>query len=92
MDYAHACKQAWEQPHEMSAVRAERRMTYANRHSTPVISATVMPALAAACRLTWSEPMPAVRASLSFFAFSMRSGVLHMYMGCQRLQEYASQA
>lgn len=41
----------------------------------PVTSATVTPIFAAASRLTWSEPMPAVRASFSFLAFPSLSGV-----------------
>ena len=43
----------------------------------PVTSATVMPPLVllAASRSTWSEPMPAVTASLSFFALARRSAV-----------------
>ena len=41
-----------------------------------VTSATVMPLSIAACRSVWSEPMPAVMMSLSFFAFAMRSCVM----------------
>jgi len=29
----------------------------------------------AACKSTWSEPIPAVMASLSFFALAMRAAV-----------------
>lgn len=42
---------------------------------SPVTSATVIPALEAASRSTWSLPMPAVSASFSFGALAMRSGV-----------------
>jgi hypothetical protein len=43
----------------------------------PVTSATVMPPLVwfAASRSTWSEPMPAVMAILSFLAFARREAV-----------------
>ena len=43
----------------------------------PVTSATVTPpfVLLAALRSTWSEPMPAVMASLSFLALARRSAV-----------------
>ncbi|MBB5329163.1 hypothetical protein HDF14_002779 [Edaphobacter lichenicola] len=40
-----------------------------------VTSATVTPFLIAASRSTWSDPMPAVTANLSFFAFAIVSGV-----------------
>ena len=40
-----------------------------------VTSATVMPRSIAACRSTWSEPMPAVIAIFRFFALAMRSAV-----------------
>jgi hypothetical protein len=40
-----------------------------------VTSMTEMPLSMAACRSTWSEPMPAVTASLSFGAFAIRSAV-----------------
>ena len=40
-----------------------------------VTSATVIFRSMAACRSTWSEPMPAVIASLSFFALPIRSAV-----------------
>ena len=43
--------------------------------AVPVISATVMPAFAAAGRSMWSDPIPAVRANFKFFAFSTLSGV-----------------
>jgi membrane-bound lytic murein transglycosylase B len=39
-----------------------------------VTSATVMPRSMAACRSTWSDPMPAVSASFSFGALAIRSG------------------
>lgn len=42
---------------------------------SPVISATVMPAEAAAGRSTWSDPIPAVKASFNFLAALTRSGV-----------------
>jgi len=42
-----------------------------------VTSATVTPRLQAASRSTWSLPMPAVRQSFSFGAFSMRSAVMY---------------
>ena len=43
----------------------------------PVTSATVTPPLVllAASRSTWSEPMPAVTASLRFLALERRSAV-----------------
>jgi hypothetical protein len=43
----------------------------------PVTSATVMPPLVllAASRSTWSEPIPAVTASLRFLALARRSAV-----------------
>jgi hypothetical protein len=43
----------------------------------PVTSATVMPPLVlfAALRSTWSDPIPAVMAILSFFALARRSAV-----------------
>ena len=40
-----------------------------------VTSATVMPRSIAACRSTWSEPIPAVIASFRFGAFAIRSAV-----------------
>ena len=40
-----------------------------------VTSATVMPVAMAASRSTWSEPIPAVIASLSFGALAIRSAV-----------------
>ena len=43
----------------------------------PTHSATVSPWSAAAWRSMWSEPMPAVSSSFSFFAFSMRSRVMY---------------
>ena len=44
--------------------------------TVPVISATVTPFSAAAGRSTWSEPIPAVKASLSFFAFESLSALM----------------
>ena len=40
-----------------------------------VTSATVIPRAIAASRSTWSDPIPAVRASLRFFALAIRSAV-----------------
>ena len=40
-----------------------------------VTSATVIPRSIAACRSTWSEPMPAVIASFRLGALAMRSAV-----------------
>ena len=40
-----------------------------------VTSATVIPRAIAASRSTWSEPIPAVRASFRFFALAIRSAV-----------------
>ena len=44
-------------------------------NSIYVTSATVIPRSIAACRSTWSEPIPAVKASLRFLALAMRSAV-----------------
>jgi len=40
-----------------------------------VTSVTVIPRSIAACRSTWSEPIPAVCASFRFGAFAIRSAV-----------------
>lgn len=49
-----------------------------------VTSATVIPRAMAASRSTWSEPMPAVIASLRFFAAVIRSGVRYAGQnGCE---------
>ena len=49
-----------------------------------VTSATVTPRLIAASRSTWSEPMPAVIASLSLWALSIRSAVRYAGQnGCE---------
>ncbi len=49
-----------------------------------VTSATVTPLSIAACRSTWSEPMPAVIASFRLGAFAMRSAVRYAGQnGCE---------
>ena len=49
-----------------------------------VTSATVIPLSIAACRSTWSEPMPAVIASLRFGALAIRSAVRYAGQnGCE---------
>ncbi len=49
-----------------------------------VTSATVTPPSIAACRSTWSEPMPAVIASFRFGALAMRSAVRYAgQKGCE---------
>ena len=47
-------------------------------------SATVIPASIAACRSTWSEPIPAVIASFRFGALAIRSAVKYAGQnGCE---------